>query len=96
MCKQGAECNTDHQLLHIKMRVKGKANYCKLRNKIPKKKFAVSCLMSRGGVNSGADMYRDAYRGHVGIKAAEVWEDEGTVHEKCVSSGGGSRRGSRS
>ena len=64
------------------MWVKGKVNYCKLRNKIPKKKFAVSCLMSGGGVNSGADMYRDAYREHVGIKAAEVWEDEGTVHEK--------------
>ena len=38
--------------------------------------------MSRGGANSGADMYRDAYRECVGTKAAQVWEDEGTVEEK--------------
>ena len=79
--KRGSECNTDHQLLRIKIRVKGKGGYCQLRNKVSKK-FAVSRFMSRGGANSGADMYRDAYREHVSSKAVEVWKDEGTVEEK--------------
>ena len=80
--KRGAECNTNHQLLRIKIRVKGKGGCCQLKNKISKKKFTVSRFMSRGGANSGADMYRDAYRECVGTKAVEVWEDEGTVEEK--------------
>ena len=80
--KRGAEYNTDHQLIRIKMRMKGKRGYCQLRNKTPKKKFAVSCFMSRGGANSGADVYRDAYRECASTKAAEVWEDEGAVEEK--------------
>lgn len=38
--------------------------------------------MSGGGANRGADMYRNAYRECAAKKAAEVWEDEGTVEEK--------------
>ena len=69
MCVLSAECNTDHQLLRIKTRVKGKGDYCQLRNKI-----SISIFMSIGGANSGADMYREVEAGQ------EVLGQEGQQH----------------
>ena len=80
--KRGEECNTDHQLLRIKLRVQGKGGRCPCGSNIHKKNFAVSRLMGRAEVNSSADMYRSAYRERVGIKAVGEWKDDGTVEDK--------------
>ena len=73
--KRGAECNTDHQLLRIKMRVTRKGGYHQPRPK-KCKKFDVSHLAGRD------ETRRHVYRERVGMKAAEAWDNEGTVEEK--------------
>ena len=79
--KRSAECNTDHQLLRIKLRVQGKGG-CYPHRSNTHKDFAVSCLMGRAEINSSADTYRSAYREWVSTKAAGGWRDDGTVEEK--------------
>ena len=73
--KRGAECNTDHQLLHIKMKVTGKGGYHHLRTK-KHKRFDISQLTGRD--ETGRQLYRElVYR-----ETAEAWVNEGTVEEK--------------
>ena len=85
--KRNAECNTDHQLLRIKLSAKGKGVYSQARRKssVCRRRFAVSRFMSRCGENSSGDKVRDAYTERVSTKAMEMWEDNGTVEEKWAS-----------
>ena len=73
--KRGAECNTDHQLLRIKLRLTGKGGYHQLRTK-KHKRFNVSQLTGR------AETGRQHYRDLVCRKVTEAWVNEGTVEEK--------------
>ena len=82
--KRGAECNTDHQLLRIKMKVTGKGEYHHLRTK-KHKRFNVSQLTGRdetGRQLTGRQLTgRQLYRELVYRKTAEPWVNEGTVEE---------------
>ena len=73
--KQGAECNSDHQLLRIKMKVTGKREYQQPRNK-KHKRFNISHLTSR------AEADRQPYRDLVCRKVTDAWVEEGNVEEK--------------
>ena len=73
--KRGAECNTDHQLLHIKIKVTGKGEYHHLRTK-KRKRFDVSRLTGRD--ETGRQLYREL----VCRRTTEAWVNEGTVEEK--------------
>ena len=73
--KRGAECNTDHQLLRIKIKVTGKGEYHHLRNK-KRKRFDVSWLTGRD--ETGRQLYREL----VCRRTTEAWVNEGTVEEK--------------
>ena len=77
--KCGAECNTDHQLLRIKMTVKGARGYSRPRSK-SHKSFAVTRLIGRD--DSCNNNTRDTYRASVCSKAVEEWSEDGTLEEK--------------
>ena len=72
--QRGAECNTDHQLLRIKIKVTGKGGYHHLRAK-KRKRFDVSRLTGRD--ETGRQLYREL----VCRKTTEAWVNEGTVEE---------------
>ena len=73
--KRGAECNSDHQLLRIKMKMTGKRGYQQPRNK-KHKRFNVSHLTSR------AEADRQPYRELVCRKVTDAWVKEGNVEEQ--------------
>lgn len=77
--KRGTECNTDHQLLLIKLRVKGKGGHHQPARRSGRKQFAVEHLTGRTESNSA---YREAYSENVSMRVEENWGGNGTVEEK--------------
>ena len=72
--KRGAECNTDHQLLCIKLRVKGKGGHHHRPTRSSGEKFAVEHLIGQTEDNI---TYRDTYSECVSTKVEENWSDDG-------------------
>ena len=77
--KRGAECNTDHQLLRIKLRVRGKGGYHRSSPKKKNSKFDVGHLT---GTSETCAARRDQYVEEVASKTLTAWTEGGTVEEK--------------
>ena len=91
--KREAECNTDHQLLLIKLRFPGKNKRPKPRIKVPGK-FDVSKLSGGSVVDSHHSVTVDAdgnittrviFQDLLVSTATARWKDDGTVEEKWAS-----------
>ena len=82
--KRGAECNTDHQLLRMKLRM------FKLYNKTsptprPTTRFDVSKLAGPIVDENGEDTPRGVFQDLASKLAQEQWTDDGTVNEKWTT-----------
>ena len=80
--KRGAECNSDHQLLRVKLRVSlGRRQCCTVR-KSGVKRFNVEKLKGRSVDDDGQNTPRGLFQEQVCTVAREKWNDSETIEEK--------------
>ena len=80
---RGAECNTDHQMLRMKLLVGHRRMICR-RVKAGKnaKRFDVKMLQGRSEDDKGRETTRGVFQRKVSDRARELWREKGTVEEK--------------
>ena len=80
--KRGAECNTDHQLLCVKIRMSAPCQ----RGKAPLsrgKRFDVSKLTrNETAVKQHGSSWREEFQQQAGERASKNWPEEGTAEDK--------------
>ena len=79
--KRGAECNTDHQLLRIKVKVAGGRCFCKPHSK-PPKKFDVSVLRDSTTNADDTNKARKLIQDRLNAATQAAWKADSTVKEK--------------
>ena len=79
--KRGAECNTDHQLLRIKVKVVGGRFYHKPRSN-PPKKFDVSALRNSTTNDIDTNNPRNLFQDRLNTTTQAAWKVNSTVEEK--------------
>ena len=77
--KRGAECNTDHQLLRIRVKVQRRRGWQQPSTKKHTSKFAIAHLTGRAAVST---TYREQYMDGVATKATETCSEGNSVEEE--------------
>ena len=79
---RGAECNTDHQMLRMRLLVGHRRMICR-RVKAGKnaKRFDVKMLQGRSEDDKGRETTRDVFQRMVSDRARELWREKGTVEK---------------
>ena len=77
------ECNTDHQILRMKLLVGHRRIICR-RVKAEKnaKRFDVKMLQCRSEDDKGREITRGVFQRKLSDRARELWKEKGTVEEK--------------
>ena len=84
--KRGAECNTDHQMLQVRLKMTKQIKHHKGGKRSEKlHRFDVSKLHGRRVDENGKITTRGCFQDGVCTKVKELWKNEGTVEEKWTA-----------
>ena len=83
--KRDVECNTDNQMLRIKLKMTRKKRYQRRNGCLESGRFGVSKLHGKSVAEDGTNTTKGCFQEQVSIKAGELWLREGTVEEKLTA-----------
>ena len=83
MC--GTDCNTDHQLLRVKLLVGRRNKFHKGRVGSRIRKFDMTKLQGRNVDDEGKETIRGVFHGKIYERVKELWKGDGSVEEKWES-----------
>ena len=79
----GAVCNTDHQMLRMKLLVWHRRMICrKVKAGMNAKRFDVKILQGRSEADKGGETTRGVFQRKVCDRARELWKEKETLEEK--------------
>ena len=82
---RGAQCNTDHQMLRVKLRVEpGRRRYRPSANR-PHKKFDISKLKEQAADRCGKTAAKEHFQEMVGEKLNVLWKETDSIEQKWTS-----------
>ena len=82
-----AECNTDNQMLRMKLLVGHKGMiFRRMKTGKNAKGFDVKILQGKSGDDKGREKTRGVFQRKVNDSTRELWKEKRTVEEKCESS----------